>query len=949
MKKGSIILLFFLAFQWAIAQNMSSRFEHLTMEDGLSQSSVTCIIKDSQGFMWFGTEDGLNRYDGTSFTVYRHLPKDSTSLSSSYINTLVEHEDGFLWVGTKNGLNYFNPYTETFTRYLHHPNDIHSLSNNSVIALSINTDGSLLVGTMNGLNFFDRDGGFKKYYPEEPKGNSVIWSIVAEGKNHFWVLSSKSLEKVKLEDGLFVPVLKKPLNNPFWANMVLDSSALWIGSGRGLLKYNPQTSELHPTTFYDKNSTLPSVSGVLSLINGTKNTLYIGTRNKGLVLFDRLDHSFKALPHNPYNATGLNSSSIRSVYQDAEGILWIGTYGGGVNKYDPRQPRFNHYKHILGNNNTLSENTVRSILLDKKNRLWVGTHGGLNLMNREAEEVTLFTHDSKDELSISSNTVRSICEDPAGIIWAGTWLNGLNKYDEKTKKFESFYRLPGQTDSINQVRALAAGPDHNLWIGSYGLWRFNTATKVSKKFLFEFDNGRPLLANSINILFFDKKGLLWIGTKDGLNCMDTATGIIKRYLPDPEDPKGLSHKYITSIAEDKKGRFWIGTYGGGLNQMDVTTGTFKHYNTQNGLLNDVIYGVLVDDTDRIWFTSNAGLGVFDQASKKFRHFDVHQGLQDNEFNAGAYFESVAGEFFFGGINGFNAFDPLAFGQRTKSAPMVFTEFQLLDEESNHMAPNFLETHISRIDTIQLRHDQNNMTFSFAELSYADLTNSQYEYQLIGLSEDWNPLGKEQKITLGNLASGNYVLNVKTTDDLTKKASVALIISPPFWKSTTAYGIYLVAVGVLGLFLYRHFTHLRQTRQQFESKIHVLQTDLAKNQNNPNTLPIKRLKFPAEHQRIIQRALQIVEEHLSDSSFDISSFAANMNMSRSQLYRKLTAYTGCSPTKFIRLIRLKKAAQLLNLGVGSVAEVAFKVGFENVGYFSKCFNETFGVPPSQYKS
>ncbi len=949
MGKGSIILLFFLAFNWANAQNMSSRFEHLTMGDGLSQSSVTCILKDTQGFIWFGTEDGLNKYDGTNFTVYRHQSNDSTSLSSSYINTLVEHQDGFLWVGTKNGLNYFNPNTETFTRYQHHPDNVNSISNNRVTALCLHTEGVLLVGTMNGLNVFNGHGGFKKYFSKGYKGNHVIWSIAAEDKSHIWVLGSRGLEKIKIEATSFTPVLRQPLNNPSSTTMVLDTSSLWIGSDRGLLKYNPHSNELQPTKFYTKNDIAPSDNGVLSLVNGPENNLYIGTRNGGLVLFNRLDHSFKAIRHNPYKDTGLNSNSIRSIYRDAEGILWLGTFGSGVNKYNPRQPHFNHYKHILGNKNTLSENSIRSILLDRKSRLWVGTHGGLKLIDRATEEVTLFTNDPKDVSTLSSNTIRSICEDSTGVIWAGTWLNGLNKYNEKTKKFERFYTLPGQTDSIIQVHTLAADADNTLWIGSYGLWRFNNATKASKKILFESDASRPLLANAINILFFDKNGLLWIGTKDGLNCMDTTTGAVKRYVFDATNLQGLSHKYITSIAEDEKGDIWVGTYGGGLNQLNIKTGTFKHYTTHNGLLNNVIYGVLVDDRDRIWFTSNAGLSVFEQTSKKFMHFDVRQGLQDNEFNAGAYFKSAAGEFFFGGINGFNSFNPLAFGQNTKSAPIVFTHFQLLDKENNHVATDILDAHISRIDTVKLNHRQNNMVFTFAELSYTNLTNSQYEYQLIGVSEDWNPVGESQKITLGNLSSGTYVLNVKTTEDLTQKASVVLFISPPMWKSTWAYVTYALILLVLGTLLYRHFVQVHNTTQQFESKIRVLQTHLIKNQNDPNTLSITRLKFPTEHQRTIQRALQIVEEHLSDSSFDIGSFAANMNMSRSQLYRKLKAYTGCSPTKFIRLIRLKKAAQLLNIGVGSVAEVAFKVGFENVGYFSKCFNETFGVPPSQYKS
>ncbi len=899
--------------------------------------------------MWFGTEDGLNKYDGVNFTVYRHQPNDSTSLSSSYINAIVEHEDGFLWVGTNNGLNFFDPDSETFTQYLHRPDEANSISDNRVTALCIDANGQLLVGTMNGLNILDKNEGFKKYLLEDPKDNHVVWSIVAEDENHIWLLGSKKLERIEIRNGSLTSVLKKPLKNSTPATMVLDVSNLWIGTQRGLMKYSLDDHKLQATNFYDNSSAHLSKKAVLSLALGPENILYVGTRKEGLVLLDRSNRSIKTILHDPYNDTGLNSNSIRSVYLDAEGILWTGTYSGGVNKYDPRQPRFNHYKHSPGNRNTLSENTVRSILLDSKKRLWVGTHGGLNLMDMATENLTLFEHDPKDIGTISSNTVRSICEDSTGTIWAGTWSNGLNSFDERTKTFTRFYTLPGQTDSIGQVRALAADTGNNLWIGSYGLWKFNAATNISEKFVFDFDNGRPLLANSINILFLDEKGLLWIGTKNGLTCMDTTTSAIKTYPFDPDNPQGLSHKYITSIAEDRKGHIWVGTYGGGLNQLNVALGTFRHYDTKNGLLNNVIYGILVDDRNRVWFTSNAGLGLFDQTLKKFRHFDVRQGLQENEFNAGAYFKSSGGEFFFGGINGFNSFDPLTFGQNTKAAPIVFTDFQLLDKKSNHVASDFLKTHISRIDTVKLNHDQNNVTFTFAELNYSHLTNNQYEYQLVGLSEDWNKLGKKQTITLGNLSSGTYTLKVKTTEDLTEKAAVVLVISNPFWKSTQAYGIYALALLISSALLYRHFVQIRNTRRQFESKIRVLKIDLAKNQNNPNTLPIKGLKFTTEHQRTIQRALQIVEERLNDSSFDIGSFAASMNMSRSQLYRKLKAHTGCSPTKFIRLIRLKKAAQLLKVDVGTVSEIAFKVGFENVGYFSKCFNETFGVPPSQYKS
>ncbi|WP_422082701.1 two-component regulator propeller domain-containing protein [Ulvibacterium sp.] len=653
------------------------------------------------------------------------------------------------------------------------------------------------------------------------------------------------------------------------------------------------------------------------------------------------------------NDASLNSNSIRSLYQDKEQILWVGTFGGGINKYDSHQLQFKHYKHSPENTHSLSENSVRGILLDSKGRLWVGTHGGLNCMDKATGEVEIYRYNPRDETSISSNTVRSFCEDSTGTIWAGTWINGLNRFDEKTKKFKRYYRLPGQKDSINQVRTLIADSQNNIWIGGYGLWKFNPTTEESQVFFYDPNLAKRITAHSINILYFDKKGLLWVGTKDGLNCLDTVKNSIEKYPYNPKNCLGLSHEYVTSIAEDGSGYIWVGTYGGGLNRLDTNTGVFEHYTTANGLLNDVIYGILVDEKNRVWFTSNAGLSQFDSSSGEFKHFNVSHGIQDNEFNAGAYFRSKEGEFFFGGINGLNAFDPLSINPAVKASTIVFTDFQLLGEKNNSPDANthVLDIPISRADTIRLKHNQNNMSFGFAELNYADDVNHTYEYQLEGLSNDWNLTGEGQQVILGNIDPGTYTLNTRAVHDVSEMASITIVIAPPFWKSNWAYILYFLMLLASGLLLHGYFTQIQRKRKLFKSKIGALEADvkqLTKIQSNPNTLPLKQIKAPSEDQKTVQRALEVVEEHLVDPNFDIGSFAAHMHMSKSQLYRKLKTYTGCSPTRFIRLIRLKKAAQLLEANVGSITEIAYMVGFDNVGYFSKCFTETFGTPPSQYK-
>ncbi len=937
-----------------MGQNQSSKFKHLTSENGLSQSTITCILKDSRGFMWFGTEDGLNKYDGTSFIVYRHMPDDSESLSSSYITSIVEQEDGFLWIGTKNGLNYFNPNNEKFKQYLHDPNDTKSLGHNEINTLQISNDGRLLIGTPNGLNLFDPDTGFSKYTSVNTKNSYNVISMVQDKERYLWVLSSEMLERIKIDNGSFSKVqFQKSFKSSFKYTMLLDSLNLWIGTDNGLVRFDLRTEASNIYRFSGLNKSKNKRNNILSIINGQLGSLWLGTNGGGLIHFDKITGQFKTILHDPYNRLSLNSNSIKSMFLDESEILWLGTYGGGINKYDPDQFKFKHYKYLPGDRNSLSENTVRSILVDRDGELWVGTHGGLNRINRKTNRIKTYKYDQNNLTAISSNMVRALCEDSKGIIWAGTWGSGLNSFNKRTGIFKRYISLPTRADSIGQVRVLKADNQGNIWVGGNGLWRFNPLTNKYKSYFYDENNNNNnnnnLSINSINTLHFSKSGLLWVGTsQNGLNSLNMNSNIIKEYLHDPKDTLSISHKHVTSIAEDRKGSLWVGTYGGGLNVLDISNGIFQHYNTSNGLLNDVIYGILIDSKDFIWFTSNAGLGRFDPNTKEFKYFGVEHGIQSDEFNAGAYFKSTEGEFFFGGINGFNAFYPNAINSNKKTSKIIFTDFQLLDEKRTFTVNKILDKHISRAEHIKLKHNQNTFSLKFAELNYSENVDNSYEYQLDGFEKDWQYLGKKQTITLGNLNPGVYTLNVRVHNDLTKKTTINITISPPFWKSNWAYTAYVLTIILITSLIYRNVMKIKRIRRQFELKIRNWENDTNTQAKLSNTtLSLKKVQITSTNQRFLERTIKIVENNIEDSSFDVEKFASEMFMSRSQLHRKLKALTGYSTTEFIRMIRLKRAAQLLQGNSGTVSEIAYKVGFDNIGYFSKCFRETFGKPPSQY--
>lgn len=943
MKVPVISFICFLTVLQIIGQDATPRFQRLSMEDGLSQSSVTCMLKDRKGFMWFGTEDGLNRYDGTDFKVYRSVPGDERSLSNSYINTLLEDRDGFLWIGTKNGLNRYDPGQGTFIAYLQNTPNSASLDRNCINALQEGPGGQLWVGTWDGLYAFDPKKGFAKYEPQESQDDYNVRAMTLDYDGNLWVLTTQILEKIEWKAGAFAtPLVQHPIKDYFNSSLLLDSSNLWIGSSKGVIKYDLDTHTTSTFPIYDSQERYDTKNMVLSICEGVKGNLWLGTMAGGLVHFNKTTQKFDILRADSENRFGLGSDSVKSLLLDDQDILWIGTFGAGINIYDTKAPKFQHYYHIAENPSSLSENSVRSIFQDSDGEVWVGTHGGLNRFGTSFKRIKVY--DGPGLKTSQTHTIRSLCQDNQGAIWAGTWLNGLIRFDKQTDTYKRFHKLPGRTDSIGQVRAVRADGRGNIWFDSkQGLWQFNPKTQASKNYPHREGDPGSLTTNAINYLYFDKAGNLWIGTQNGLNRLHSHTGKIKQYLPDPKDPGSLSHKYITSIIEDQKGAIWVGTYGGGLDVLDPSTDIFGHYNTGNGLLNDVIYGVLIDKQGFVWFGGNTGLGRLDPKTDKIRYYRENLAVQGDEFNAGAYFEGRDGAFYFGGINGFNRFYPSTMNQIDPIGDIVFTDFQILDEKRAQDTSGLWEGQLTHTKAIGLDYTQSSFSLKFSELNYSDYADHTYEYRLQGGETDWQSLGKRQWINFSNLDSGSYMLQVRIRDNTTDMAELQITVSTPIWRSSWAYTSYSLLALFLIVSVYRKEKRIQATRKQFERKIR----DLENNSGEPS-LPLKRIGVTSADQRLLQQAIGIVERHMENSDFSVEAFVQEMCMSRSQLHRKLKTLTGCSATEFIRMIRLKRAAQLLKGNSGTVAEIAYKVGFDHVGYFSKCFKETFGIPPSQYK-
>jgi len=782
---------------YALARDL--KFTHLTTNDGLSQGYVVAILQDRRGFMWFATRDGLNRYDGNAFVVYKNNPTDPGSLSSNFIQDLMQDDHGYLWIATNTGVNKFDPTTEHCTRYVHDPNNPNSIAGASVKSIALDSRGSLWFGTEDsGLDKLDPTTGTFTHYRNDSDGHFVgrISQVIEDRRREIWFVGERGLFHLNQQTGQITPATRNGLS----AESVYEDEVgnLWMLADSpivGLVKYDRQAERFTRYPLGGRGvgvlaSTTNGGSTNGSLAADGQNGLWVPS-SQGLSYFDRRTESYTyQFQHDETNPDSLDSNAIFSVYQDRGGVLWVGTENAGLNILNFQQEQFSRYMHRPADPNSLSPGRVKAIYRDSNGVLWAGLFPRvLDRLDRKTGKITHYVPGRGDKNTLGEGTnVNSVYKDRRGHLWIGGGGCGLVRFDERTGRFKHYRHNPDDPHSLisNNVYTIYGDRNGRMWVGQEGgVSRFDPATEG-------FTNYRPVpdnpasLENTVWVIDQDRSGTLWLGTWGGaLIRFDDQGKTFVNYTPDSRDPHRLNGGGLNTIHEDRTGTLWLGAMDG-LYRYNRQSGAFARYTESQGLPSSTIRCILEDGVGRLWLSTQKGISRFDPQRETFRNYDVSDGLQSNEFSTGCY-QGPDGEMFFGGSNGFNAFFPEDVRDNSYVPPVVITSFKIFNKPVPVGAKSVLKKAIPYVDSLTLSYQDNVFSFEFAALSYANSHKNRYRYKLEDLEPAWNEVGSKQRLaTYTNLDPGKYVFRVQgsNSDGVWNEEGVSLpiFITPPWWRT-----------------------------------------------------------------------------------------------------------------------------------------------------------------------
>ncbi len=793
-----------------------ARIDRLSIEEGLSHNQVWCVHQDARGFLWIGTQDGLNRYDGYQIKVFKSDPEDPGSLSASRITAIHEDRQGELWIGTASGgLNRFQRADESFVHYRHQPDDPGSMSHDNVSCLLEDRAGDLWIGTDDGLTRRRReDGTFIRYqhHPADPGSlaDNHVLSLHEQKSGELWIGTYQGLDLFDRSTESFVHTRhdpaepQSPRHRIVFAVQEDGEGRLWVATARGLSRLDRRRGTFTRFSHDPADPGSLSHDRVLSLALDRNDHLWIGTASGGVNRFDPTTGTFDHRRHDPIDPQSPSSDSITCIHEDRSGILWLGSYDG-VNKYVPK-PFTTYRRRPAGF--SLSSDHVLAIHEDRSGVLWVGTHdAGLDGLDRRERTAVRYRSDREDPASLPQGPVDAILEDRSGVLWVGAW-GGLARLDRGRGRFTRFRHDPANPRSLssNVVQALYEDRSGDLWVGTFrGLNHFDAARTRLVRYPVSPDQPESLGEATIRALLEDHSGALWVGSDgDGLYRLDRGSGGVDRFRHDPADPNSLSSDLVASLHQDRTGVLWIGTAGGGLNRLDPEPGEIVRYREKDGLASDSVLSILEDDDGRLWLATHRGLSRFDPQSQTFRNYDAEDGLQGNVFSLGAAFRSPSGEMFFGGNRGLSAFDPERVVDDPHAPSVVVTDFQLFNRSAalRRVDPaSPLERSILETRELVLSHRHYVLAFEFAALHYASPEKNRYAHRLEGFDRDWIPTDASKRFAqYSNLAPGEYVFRVKgsNADGVWNEegASIRLRVLPPPWRTWWAYAIYALAFSAL---------------------------------------------------------------------------------------------------------------------------------------------------------
>jgi ligand-binding sensor domain-containing protein len=793
------------------------KFKNISVRDGLSQNTPNCIFQDSRGFLWIGTEDGLNKYNGYGFEIFKYETGNPSSLSFSKIRCIDEDIHGNLWIGTSGGgLNKYNRALNSFVRYVARSKDSDSIPGNFVNCVKTMGDGSVWIGTDKGLRVIDGKTGAFKYPALKQKKpliltDNYISALAADRRGLIWIGTANGLnfvDSTRDRIGYFKNNTADPASLP--ASMItallLDRhDNLWVGTKKGLVVLKAGTESF--VSMGQGNAS--SVFEIKDIIEDASGNIWIATFGGGLDIYIPDQDRFVSKTFNYNDPYTLSHNEVSCLCRDKTGIIWAGTYG--LDKYNPNREKFKLYDYIPNANGmeNVSFKSVYSIYEDHDNVLWIGSKlDGVHVYNRVNNSYFRIKHETGNNNSLSGNKVRIIRENPKGVIWIGTDDAGLNKVildnNRKPSRIIHYRYNPVDTNSLTSdlIYSLYFDEYNKIWIGTdKGLNRLDPETGNITRYVPDSANPHSLSNFTAYYIYGDASNQIWIATDYGINLYNPETNGFIHFVHDDKDTNSVAINEILTFYEDKKGNMWIGTFSGGLDRFDRKSNRFIHYNTIKEFSDAVIYGIFEDEKSNLWTSTNNGIIQFNIQTGFLKQYSVEDGLQSNEFNGGAYFRSPQGEIFFGGYFGFNSFYPDDIHLDTIAPAIAFTDLQIKNFSVQPGPKSPIRKHISEAEEIILKHTQNNFTLYFAALHFANPEQNRFRYKLEGYDKDWIDLGHKRLVSFTGLPYKRYRLRIQAANCDGKwneeGISIKIRIKPPL-AGTILFKIifFLVAAGLI---------------------------------------------------------------------------------------------------------------------------------------------------------
>ncbi len=811
-----LCIVFLLLFAKAWAQQVPEKFRHLTVANGLSRNWIRNIYQDKLGFYWIGTADGLNRYDGISFKVYKYKSNDKNTLNNNHIQTIFEDSKGRLWVGTQAGLNLYDRAKDAFTPIVGINNFVTSLYELDANRLLIGSPGGLFICNLNNLSIkhIHNNINIEEIFCDR---NKVFWLTTFEG---FYTLNIHdfSYKKVKIESEQKIDV-----NNLIHSIFQDSKGSLWLGTnseGLWQMTYNlanPSVVKVKAFKNIPQNSHSIGHGAIYALAEDHR----IGIENGGISLLnindtDEQKANFQRLIHEPFDLESLSDNSIHYLYKDNQNAMWVGTYGGGVSYQSSYLQKFGHYKLLPGGKGSINNNRVNT-LYDEADHLYIGTEMGLNILNKKTGQYQYYTHNPNDKESIGSNAVWSIMRDNDKNLLVGLWNGGLNIFNEKTRRFKRYHYDEANPLSIgsNSMLDMIQTKDNNIWIATMrgGLNKFDIKKGEFERYRVNHGNINCVSSDWILDILESSDGLLWLSTSQAVDIFDRKNNKFHNFRHDPNNPKSISYNGGIVLFEDSKKHIWIGT-GNGLNRFNKKDSSFTHYTKVHGLPDNSIQGIEEDNKGNLWLSTNNGISKMVQAVNLpqkpiFINYNTNDGLQGNEFIGRSSFKNSQGHIYFGGSNGYNVFDPNKIESNPLQAKISFTNLLVFNKAikaGDKDSP--ISEDISIAKKITLQPWQSVFTLEFASLNILAPENNRYAFYLDGFENKWNYVGNQHNATYTNLDPGTYTFRVKATnnDGLWNEKGIAIEVEvlPSWWQSNFAKFCYL-ALFALAIYYFRKHT------------------------------------------------------------------------------------------------------------------------------------------------